>query len=241
MRYVRFFDGKTNRSGIVTEHGMIKADSGDIYSQSEVKILPPCLPTKIVACGLNYRDHALELGMKLPDEPVLFLKPPSSIIGYNDTIICPIVSKRVDYEAELAIVIKKTMKDVPIEQAWDYILGFTCFNDVTARDLQQRDSQWTRSKSFDTFSPIGPFIVDNLNPDNLKIELILNGQVKQSSNTSQMIFKVAQLISFISSIMTLCPGDVIATGTPPGIGEIKPGDVVEVEIEGIGRLRNVVQ
>ncbi|MFH1563701.1 MAG: fumarylacetoacetate hydrolase family protein [Nitrospirota bacterium] len=240
MKHVRFFDGKITQTGIV-EDDVIKIDGGVNYYLGEVKILPPCVPTKIVACGLNYRDHALELGMEIPEEPILFLKPTTSVIGHEDVIICPTMSKRVDYEAELAIVVKERMKNTPPAQVWERILGFTCFNDITARDLQKKDGQWTRAKSFDTFSPIGPFVVDNINPHNLNIELILNDEVKQSSNTGNLIFKIDQLISFISFVMTLLPGDVIATGTPFGVGPIKSGDVIEVRIEKIGTLRNYVR
>ncbi|WP_456419915.1 fumarylacetoacetate hydrolase family protein [Methanocaldococcus infernus] len=198
-------------------------------------------PTKIVCVGLNYIDHAKELNMEIPDEPVIFLKPTSSIIYHEDSIIIPKCSKRVDYEVELAYIIKKKAKDVKKEEAEDYILGYTILNDVTARDLQKKDGQWTRAKSFDTFCPIGPKIVDNIEPMNLKIECRVNGEVKQRSNTKNMIFDVYELLEFISSIMTLYPGDIISTGTPPGVGPLKRGDVVECEIEKIGILRNFVK
>ena len=188
-------------------------------------------PTKIIAVGLNYIDHAKELKMPIPDEPIIFLKPPTAVISHKDKIIYPKVVKQLDYEAELAVV----MKDKK------HILGYTCANDVTARDLQRKDVQWTRSKSFDTFCPLGPRVVKNVDPNNLEIKLYLNGKLKQSSHTSNMIFRVEELVSFISKIMTLCPGDVILTGTPPGVGPMKIGDVVEVEIEGIGKLTNFVK
>ncbi|MGE5577793.1 MAG: fumarylacetoacetate hydrolase family protein [Syntrophothermus sp.] len=206
----------------------------------EVQLLAPCTPTKIVAVGLNYVDHARELGMAIPEEPVIFMKPLSTLIGPGGAIRYPAMSRRVEYEAELAIVIKDTVKDLRPEEAKKHILGYSCYNDVTARDLQKKDGQWTRAKSFDTFGPMGPVITDEIDPDNAPISLFVNGQKRQTSSTSNFIFPVATVVSFISQIMPLYPGDVIATGTPPGVGELKPGDEVEVLIEGIGRLRNKV-
>ncbi|MDO9464775.1 MAG: fumarylacetoacetate hydrolase family protein [bacterium] len=239
-KYARFsIDSSLSKYGLIEQDVIIEID-GDIftefkvtekkYSIKNVKILAPCLPGKVVAVGLNYIDHAKELGMKIPDEPVLFMKPSTSVIGPDDNIIYPKMSRRVDYEAELAVVIKDKME----------IFGYTCLNDVTARDLQKKDGQWTRAKSFDTFCPIGPCIVTDINPDDLKIALFLNGQLKQSSSTSNLIFNVQKLVSFISKVMTLFPGDIIATGTPSGIGPLKRGDKVEVVIEKVGRLRNFV-
>ena len=196
------------------------------------------IPTKIIAVGLNYKDHAEELGMDLPDEPILFLKPPTSVISNGENIILPAMSAQVDYEAELAVVIGKRAKNIGIEQAADYITGYTCANDVTARDLQTKDGQWSRAKSFDTFCPLGPEIIKGIDPTNLNIKLILNGEVKQNSNTAQMVFNVFELVSFISKVMTLLPGDVILTGTPPGVGPMKAGDKVEVQIDKIGTLAN---
>lgn len=198
-------------------------------------------PTKIIAVGLNYKEHAKELGMEIPDEPCIFLKPPSAVIYNNQPIIYPRQSKRVDYEAELAVVIKKEAYCVPEELVGDYILGYTCANDVTARDLQKKDGQWTRAKSFNTFCPLGPVITDEINPDKLDITLRVNGEVKQKGNTSDMIFNVFYLVSFISYIMTLFAGDVILTGTPPGVGPVIPGDKVEVDINGIGILANEIR
>jgi len=208
------------------------------HSIGQVQLLAPCQPTKIVAIGLNYRDHAEELNLALPEEPLLFLKPASSVIGHGDRIVLPPQSARVDYEAELAIVIGKTAKNVSLGQAGDYIQGYTCLNDVTARDLQSKDGQWTRSKGFDTFCPIGPWIETEIDPSDLKIELLLNGEAKQQSRTSNLIFNSLQLVEFITGVMTLLPGDVIATGTTSGIGPMKDGDKVEVRIEGIGSLMN---
>ena len=207
---------------------------------SGVKLLSPCTPSKIICVGLNYRDHAEETNTPLPMSPVVFLKPPSSVIGPLDDIVYPKMSGRVDYEAELAVVIKKKAKDIPVSDAMDYVLGFTCANDVTARDLQPSDGQWTIAKSFDTFLPLGPVITDEVDVSNLRIQSRLNGRVMQDSNTGNLVFKVDYLISFLSGIMTLCPGDVIITGTPAGIAPMKPGDVIEVEIENIGVLKNTV-
>jgi len=239
MKWVRFFDGKTEKKGLVEEE-MVISNEGAIYKLEEVKILPPCQPSKIIAIGLNYKDHARELNLPLPDEPILFMKPSSSIIGHEDFILYPSQTKQLDYEAELAVIMKDVAKDLEPHQVFDKILGFTCFNDVTARDLQKKDGQWTRAKSFDTFSPIGPFVVNDIDSNNLKIESYLNGELKQSSNTNNLIFKVEELVSFVSKIMTLLPGDVITTGTPAGIGQMKHGDVIEIKIEGIGVLRNYV-
>ncbi len=197
-------------------------------------------PTKIICIGLNYIDHAKELKMPIPEYPILFMKPPSALIYHNDPIIYPTQTKELHYEAELVIIIKDRIKNVKKEDALKHVLGFTCGNDVTARDLQRLDGQWTRAKSFDTFCPMGPEIVKKIDPGNLGIKLLLNGEVKQSSNTSNMIFKIDHLVSFISQIMTLEPEDAILTGTPPGVGAMRAGDVVEVEIEGIGRLSNKI-
>ena len=198
-------------------------------------------PTKIVCVGLNYHCHAKELGMNTPHHPILFIKPLTTLIGPKDKIVYPKMSKRVDYEAELAIIIKDKTKNVSKKEAMKHIEGFTCLNDVTARDLQKLDGQWTRAKGFDTFCPIGPKIVKLDNPNNLKIQAILNGKIVQDSNTKNFIFKVEELVSFISKIMTLNPGDIIATGTPKGIVPMKRGDKIEVKIEGIGTLTNYVK
>jgi 2-keto-4-pentenoate hydratase/2-oxohepta-3-ene-1,7-dioic acid hydratase in catechol pathway len=205
-----------------------------------VKLLAPCVPSKIVAVGLNYRDHAHEMGFPVPENPIIFLKPPTALIGPGDAIVAPAMSRQIDYEAELGVVIKSRARNVPADRVRDYILGFTCANDVTARDLQKLDTQWTRAKSFDTFCPVGPWIETGLDPKDLLVESYLNRERKQSSRTSQFIFSVDQLVSFISNIMTLYPGDLIITGTPAGIGPMKPGDEIEVRIEGIGSLKNTV-
>jgi len=250
MKYLRFLQNGNVRHGLLEKDNIIREIVGDIfnnhkntenvYSLSEITFLPPCMPTKIIAVGLNYFDHADEVQMKIPEEPLIFMKPPSTLIAHNDNIIYPKMSKQLDYEAELAVIIKNRIKNIEPKDVFKNILGYTCFNDVTARDLQKKDGQWTRAKSFDTFAPIGPFISTDLNPDNLQIKLYKNGQLMQNSSTSNMIFKVDKIISFISKIMTLFPGDIVATGTPSGIGQLKEGDIVEVEIEGIGILKNNV-
>lgn len=212
---------------------------GEIYNLGDVELLSPTEPSKIVCIGLNYREHANELKMKLPDEPIIFLKPPSAVLDPGKEIIYPKSSVRVDYEGELGVVIGKRCKNVAAKDYADYVLGYTCFNDVTARDLQQKDGQWTRAKSFDTFAPFGPAIA-RIDPLNADIQTRVNGETKQKSNTSDLIFDVPKLIEFVSGVMTLLPGDVIATGTPPGVGQLQKGDIVEVEIEGIGVLKNSV-
>ncbi len=214
--------------------------NGSSYELRDVELLAPTSPTKLVCVGLNYVEHARELKMKLPEEPILFLKPPSAVIGPDADILMPAASNRVDYEGELAIVIGRRCKHVSKDAAEEYILGYTCFNDVTARDLQQKDGQWTRSKSFDTFAPVGPWIspMSIEDAEDLDICTRVNGEIRQRSNTSDLIFGLGELVEFVSSIMTLEPGDVIATGTPPGVGMLRRGDIVEVEIEGIGVLRN---
>ena len=250
MKYLRFLQNGNIRYGLLEKGNTIREVVGDIFnnhkntenvfSLSEITFLPPCVPTKIIAVGLNYFDHANEFQMKISDEPLIFMKPPSTLIAHNDNIIYPKMSKQLDYEAELAVIIKNRIKNIEPEDVFENILGYTCFNDVTARDLQKKDEQWTRAKSFDTFAPIGPFISTGLNPDNLQIKLYKNGQLMQNSSTNNMIFKVDKIISFISKIMTLFPGDIIATGTPSGVGKLEEGDIVEVEIEGIGVLKNNV-
>ena len=209
-------------------------------SLGEVKVLPPVSPPKIIGIGLNYRKHIEESPFDPPEVPMMFLKPPSSIIGHLDHIVLPETSSRVDYEGELGIVIGKKGRNIKESEALDYILGCTIVNDVSARDYHRQDNSFARSKGVDTFCPFGPYIVTDLNPDNLKIETRLNGKTVQSSNTDDLLFKVPHLISFASTYMTLWPGDLIATGTPSGIGPMKKGDVVEVEIEGIGILKNFV-
>jgi 2-keto-4-pentenoate hydratase/2-oxohepta-3-ene-1,7-dioic acid hydratase in catechol pathway len=220
-------------------NGGLKNTTGEVMSLPEVTLLAPCEPSKIVAVGLNYRDHAAEIGHPLPEEPLLFMKPSTAVIGPDEDIVYPAMSRQVDYEAELAVVIGRTCRHVKAEDFRDYVLGYTGINDVTARDLQKKDGQFTRSKSFDTCAPLGPWIETEIpDPDNLTVEAFLNGERRQHSSTRNLVFPVAALVAFISRIMTLLPGDVIATGTPSGIGPMAPGDVVEIRVEGIGALRN---
>ena len=217
------------------------AETGEVLLRDDVTLLAPCEPTKIVALGLNYRDHAAEFGLAVPEEPLIFLKPSTAVIGPEADIIYPRMSRRVDYEAELAVVIGKTARRVREDNALEYVLGYTCFNDVTARDLQKKDGLFTRAKGFDTFAALGPWIETEIgDPDQVMVEAYLNGEPRQHASTSNMVFGVRRLIAFISEVMTLLPGDVIATGTPSGIGPMRPGDVVEVRVEGIGTLRNRV-
>jgi 2-keto-4-pentenoate hydratase/2-oxohepta-3-ene-1,7-dioic acid hydratase in catechol pathway len=249
MKLVRFLTQGRTVCGVLNgaEVAEIEGDFFSVFkiaetchSLSALTLLPPCAPSKIVAVGLNYRDHAEELGFPIPDEPIIFLKPATAIIGPGQPILYPPQSARVDYEAELGIVIKDRMRNVEPGEALEHVLGYTCVNDVTARDLQKKDGQWTRAKSFDTFCPVGPWLETDLDPGNLLVEAYLNGVRKQSSRSSNFIFKVPYLVSFISHIMTLHPGDLIITGTPSGIGPMQPGDEIEVRIEGIGSLKNTV-
>jgi 2-keto-4-pentenoate hydratase/2-oxohepta-3-ene-1,7-dioic acid hydratase in catechol pathway len=249
MRFCRFQSKK------VITYGLIENDSvfaitpnpfekwqktGEVQALETVKLLAPCVPTKVVAVGLNYVDHASELSMDVPAEPIIFLKPAEAVIGPGDAIVYPVTSTQVDYEAEIGVVIKKTAKHVSAEESAAYILGYTCANDVTARDLQRRDGQWTRAKGFDTFAPIGPWIDTDFDPSNVTVQSILNGEVQQSSSTANMIFDIPVLISLITGVMTLNPGDVIMTGTPPGVGPMNRGDEIEVVIEGLASLKNKV-
>lgn len=249
MKIVRFTTGKKAEYGIWNGE-LVQSLAGTPYRYlkptnryhklSELRLLSPCTPSKIVALGLNYHSHAEEVKMPIPDEPLIFLKPSTSVIGPEDNIIYPESSQQVDYEGELGVVIKTRACRVSTEEAMRYVLGYTCLNDVTARDLQSSDKQWTRAKSFDTFAPIGPCIETELDPGNLSLETRLNGEIKQRANTSDLIFPVPRMVSFISHVMTLLPGDIIATGTTGGIGPMQPGDTIEVEIEKIGTLRNYI-
>ncbi|HUO84279.1 MAG TPA: fumarylacetoacetate hydrolase family protein [Thermoanaerobaculia bacterium] len=206
----------------------------------EISLLAPVAPGKIIGVGRNYAAHAKELGNAAPDEPLLFLKPPSAVIGPEEAIQLPAVSERVDYEGELAVVIGRSGRNIEPSDWRHHVCGFTCANDVTARDLQKKDVQFTRAKGFDTFCPVGPWIETDLDPSDLRLVTRVNGDVRQEGRTSRMIFDVPWLIAFISSIMTLEPGDLILTGTPEGVGPLAPGDRVEVEIEGVGILINAV-
>ncbi len=214
--------------------------TGKAYSLAEITLLAPVQPSKIICIGLNYHAHveASQSTDVAPEYPLIFLKPPSSVIGPRENIVHPVQSQRVDYEAELAIVIGRRARNVPEKNAIDYVFGFTCVNDVTARDLQKQDGQWSRAKGFDTFCPTGPWIVTDLNYGDVLVEGILNGEVKQSGRTSLMIFNIPYLVSYLSSVMTLNPGDLIPTGTPAGIAPMKSGDEIIIRIEGIGDLVN---
>jgi len=206
----------------------------------QVRLLAPVLPSKILCVGRNYVAHAKEQNAEVPEVPLLFLKPPSALIGYDDAIFLPPQSKQVEHEAELVVVIARRGRWISPENALDYVLGYTAGLDVTARDLQRRDGQWTRSKGFDTFCPIGPWIETEFDPSDALITCHVNGEMRQMASTRDMVFRVNQLIAFASSVMTLEPGDILMTGTPSGVGPLMPGNIVEVTIEGIGKLRNPV-
>jgi len=249
MRFIRYWeDGKTY-NGWVYDDKVGKIE-GDIFGEfrrleatkniSDVKILAPIHPGKIICVGRNYLAHATEHGVNVPEIPLIFLKPPSSVVGPFENIVLPPQSSQIEHEAELAIVIGREGRWINPDQVKEFIFGFTIANDVTARDLQNRDDQWTRAKGFDTFCPIGPWIDTDLNPVDALITCKVNGEVRQMSSTRDMIFPVSHLVAFISSVMTLFPGDLILTGTPAGVGILSPGDVVEIEIEGIGILQNQV-
>jgi 2-keto-4-pentenoate hydratase/2-oxohepta-3-ene-1,7-dioic acid hydratase in catechol pathway len=250
MKFVRYQIGERASYGI-WEDAFIQEISGSIFGKFEatsskhkisaVRLLPPAEPSKILCVGLNFRDHIEELGDEIPKFPSHFIKPLSAVIGPEDPILYPRVAQRVDYEGELALVIKNRVKDVSPEEALDHVLGYTCFNDVTERTLTKVQGQLTRSKGFDSFAPFGPCIATGLDPSQLIVRTFLNGKKVQEGHTRNLVFSVPFLIHYLSQCMTLFPGDIISTGTPKGIGAIKPGDVVEVSIEGIGTLRNPLQ
>lgn len=215
---------------------------GDLLGAVDtLRLLPPVQPSKIVCVGRNYAAHAAEHSAPVPEEPMLFLKPPSALVGYGDPIVIPQGIGRVEYEAELAVIIGRTAQRVTQHDALSYVLGYTCANDISARDFQKKDGQWGRAKGFDTFCPLGPWIVTDLDPRDVEVGCRVNGEQRQRARTSEMVFDVPALIAFISRVMTLLPGDVILTGTPAGVGPLADGDTVEVEIEGIGVLRNPVR
>jgi 2-keto-4-pentenoate hydratase/2-oxohepta-3-ene-1,7-dioic acid hydratase in catechol pathway len=216
--------------------------SASMLPLNEAVLFAPVQPSKIVCIGRNYREHAAELGHEVPSEPLIFLKPPSSILAPGQTIIRPRISARVDHEGELGVVIGKRCRHLrPDEDGKQYILGYTCLNDVTARDLQNKDSQWTRAKGFDTFCPVGPVVTNEVDPwAGIDVETRVNGEVRQQGNTRDFIFSLNVVIRHISQVMTLFPGDLIATGTPAGVGPLQAGDVVDVAVQGVGTLRNPV-
>ncbi|GAA4639684.1 fumarylacetoacetate hydrolase family protein [Actinoallomurus vinaceus] len=214
--------------------------TGERHQLADVRLTAPILPSKVVAIGKNYAEHAREMGGEPPAEPVMFMKPSTAVIGHRETIAYPSLSERVDFEGELAIVIGRLCRDVPASRVSDVILGYTCANDVTARDLQQRDGQWTRAKGFDTFCPLGPWIETELDPSDLAITTMVNGEIRQSSRTKQLLHGIPTLVEYVSQVMTLLPGDVILTGTPEGVGPLQVDDEVAVTIENIGTLSNTV-
>ncbi|MFP4393530.1 MAG: fumarylacetoacetate hydrolase family protein [Desulfohalobiaceae bacterium] len=245
MRVIRVQYQESTFYASLLENEVRPLQNQEVLPQSiplqEVQILPLVMPTKVVCVGLNYHAHAQELGMEVPEEPLLFLKPPSAVIGTGQNIIYPGMSQKVHYEAELAVVIGKNGKNITPERAGEHIFGFCCANDVTARDLQNKDVQYTRAKGFDTFCPLGPWIETSVSDDlNLDISTYVNSELKQSGNTADMVSGPYELISYISKIMSLWPGDVILTGTPPGVGELNVGDEVQVRIEDLGVLSNPV-
>ena len=258
MRIVRFSPGPDTGLGSDPLFGLLEDDdsihviTGDpiysgiqktaaIVSLDQVRLLAPVIPrSKLVCIGKNYADHAAEMGGMVPDEPIIFLKPNTSVIGPRDVIVWPQMSERIDHETELAIVIGRICKDVPKERVNDVIFGYTIANDVTARDLQSKDGQWTRAKGFDTFCPLGPWIDTDFIPGTQKITATVNGEIKQSAQLSDMIFKVPEIINFVTQVMTLLPGDVILTGTPAGIGPMVAGGSATMAIEGLGELTNKV-
>ncbi len=250
MKLVRFVFGGLEKCGVIEGEAVREIEgsfygefkiTGNTYKLDEVKLLIPCNPSKVVAVGQNYSDHVKEFGHEMPKNPTLFVKLPHTYIGHGDYIKIPEGAGRVDFEAELAVVIKKYCRNVSASEAGEYILGATCLNDVTERDIQKSDGQWIRGKNFETFCPIGPWIVNDVDYNALDIKLVQNGETRQHSNTSYLMWNVHELISFISKSIPLYPGDMVTTGTPSGVGPIKAGDVVEVVIEGIGTLKNGVR
>jgi 2-keto-4-pentenoate hydratase/2-oxohepta-3-ene-1,7-dioic acid hydratase in catechol pathway len=249
VRIVRFRAGDKTRYGTLdgtqiveylgTPYGSF-TKARKRWALRQTVLLAPVVPSKIVAVGLNYRDHAEEMCVAIPDEPLLFFKPISALCGPDDPVVFPSQAERVDYEGELAIVIKKRCRHVAPERAREYVLGYSCLNDITARDLQIRDGQPSRAKGFDSFCPMGPCVATDIDPNGVGIETYVNGERKQVSNTKHLVFPVEDIIARVSAVMTLLAGDVIATGTPAGVGPLRPGDKVEVRIEGIGNLRNSV-
>jgi 2-keto-4-pentenoate hydratase/2-oxohepta-3-ene-1,7-dioic acid hydratase in catechol pathway len=252
MRLVRFRFGDRIATGAVEEgtetvrvlRGTYFQDpvpTGEEIPLDDVRLLAPVLPSKVVAVGRNYAAHAAEFGSEVPEDPLVFLKPSTAVSGPGDPIPLPSISRRVDYEGELAVVLGRLARDVRAEEAYRHILGYTCGNDVTLRDLQDKDGQWTRAKGFDGSCPIGPWIETELDPTDVRIETRVNGETRQFATTADMVFGVATLIEYVTSFMTLLPGDVIMTGTPEGVGRLAPGDLVEVDIDGIGVLANTVE
>lgn len=234
--------GRLTPKGVILTPFPSNSDAGLLLREMKIEFDRRRQPSKIVCVGRNYAEHAKELGNEVPSEPLLFLKAPSAIIGDGDAIVIPPQSAQVEHEGELAVIIGKTCKNLGKSDDWrEYVRGYTCLNDVTARDLQKKDVQFTRAKSFDTFCPIGPVVETELDVDDIRVVTRVNGEIRQDGRTSQMVFPLGFLIGYISNMMTLFPGDVVATGTPSGVSKLNPGDICEVEIEGIGTLTNQVR
>lgn len=248
MRVVRIFYDEDVRYGLaddsmvtlISDEPFAAWETEGLVQLNQAQLLAPAVPTKVVCVGINYRAHAREMNHALPEEPVIFLKPPTAVIGHGAEIRIPPGLDAVDYEAELAVVLGRRTHRVSPEEARTHILGYTCANDVTSRLLQKRDGQWTRAKGFDTFCPLGPWVETDIDPLDLVVESYVNGELRQAARTSDMIHDVFELVSFVSNVMTLLPGDVVLTGTPAGVGPMVSGDVVEIRIKGIGSLVNHV-
>lgn len=250
MKYIRFSIDGMEKNGVLVDEKIReleedflvnkKDETGTEFMLTDVKVLPPVKAGKVVLIGLNYVKHAAEVNKPIPEEPMMFMVSPSAIIAHNDLINIPFLDHETHYEAELAVVIGKEAKGVKKENALEYVFGYTIANDVSDRNLQRKDGQFTRAKSFDTFKPLGPIIQTDINPNNLEIRLTVNGETRQHSNTSDLIFSIEELMEEVTSVMTLDPGDIILTGTPSGVGPLKPGDQIEITIESIGTLKNKV-
>ncbi|MGZ8581300.1 MAG: fumarylacetoacetate hydrolase family protein [Actinomycetota bacterium] len=252
MRLLRFRHGDRIATGVAeTDDDTVRVLAGTFFEDplptgeelalDELHLLAPVLPSKLVCVGKNYEAHAAEWGQTVPEEPLLFLKPSTAVLGPNDAITLLPISRRIDYEGELVVVIGRLAKNIKAEEAYRVILGYTCGNDVTLRTLQKSDDQWARAKGFDGSAPLGPWIETDLDPNDVVVETRLNGEVRQRASTVDMVFGVATLIEYITSFMTLLPGDMIMTGTPEGVGKLATGDVVEVEVDGVGTLANTVR
>ncbi|MGW4799007.1 fumarylacetoacetate hydrolase family protein [Nonomuraea sp. NPDC004297] len=248
MRIIRYDDAGTTRWGVIDPDGTVRAATGDPFTElvpgepvgGDVRLRAPVVPSKIVCVGRNYADHAAEFGNPVPKEPLIFLKPPSSIVGPDDEVVYPSLSGRLDPEAELVVVIGRTARRVKEEDALSVIFGYTIGNDVTARDIQKSDPQWTRGKGFDTFCPLGPWVDTAFDPSDVRVTCTVNDELRQDGRTTDFLFGIPELIAYVSAFSTLEPGDVIMTGTPPGVRSVRPGDTMTVAVEGLGELRNPV-
>ncbi|MCF6475658.1 DUF2437 domain-containing protein [Nonomuraea sp. MG754425] len=248
MRIIRYDDAGTTRWGVIDPDGTVRAATGDPFTElvpgepvgGDVRLRAPVVPSKIVCVGRNYADHAAEFGNPVPKEPLIFLKPPSSIVGPDDEVVYPSLSGRLDPEAELVVVIGRTARRVKEEDALSVVFGYTIGNDVTARDIQKSDPQWTRGKGFDTFCPLGPWVDTAFDPSDVRVTCTVNDELRQDGRTTDFLFGIPELIAYVSAFSTLEPGDVIMTGTPPGVRSVRPGDTMTVAVEGLGELRNPV-